>query len=172
MNLADTEEKIRNYVAAADFNSPHFLSLYNGGDVLLLTLNMNYSSEDFRAKVANGLIAMTEHEGPYLVHCTEGKDRTGFVCMLLEMLCGASYDEIVGDYMITYANYYGITRETDAKRYDVIAESVFLPMLNSVIGDGAVDPGTADLSVYAERFLQNAGMTAAQIAALKAALTE
>ena len=45
-------------------------------------------------------------------------------------------------------------------------------MLNSVIGDGAVDPGTADLSVYAERFLQNAGMTEAQIAALKAALTE
>ena len=172
VNLADTEEKIRNYVAAADFNSPHFLSLYNGGDVLLLTLNMNYSSEDFRAKVANGLIAMTEHEGPYLIHCTEGKDRTGFVCMLLEMLCGASYDEIVGDYMITYANYYGITRETDAKRYDVIAESVFLPMLNSVIGNGAVDPGTADLSVYAERFLQNAGMTEAQIAALKAALTE
>lgn len=172
VNLADTEEKIQNYITAANFNSPHFLSLYNGGDVLLLTLNMNYSSEDFRAKVANGLIAMTEHEGPYLVHCTEGKDRTGFVCMLLEMLCGASYDEIVGDYMITYDNYYGITKETDAKRYDMIVENVLLPMLNSVIGDGSVDPKTADLSAYAARFLQDAGMTDAQIAALKAALTE
>lgn len=172
VNLADTEEKIENYITAADFNSPHFLSLYNGGDVLLLTLNMNYSSADFRAKVANGLIAMTEHEGPYLVHCTEGKDRTGFVCMLLEMLCGASYDEIVSDYMITYANYYGISKETDAKRYDVIVENVLLPMLNSVIGDGSADPKTADLSACAEKFLQSAGMTEAQIAALKAALTE
>ncbi len=172
VNLADTEEKIQNYIAAADFNSPHFLSLYNGGDVLLLTLNMNYSSGDFCAKVANGLIAMTEHEGPYLVHCTEGKDRTGFVCMLLEMLCGASYDEIVGDYMITYDNYYGITKDSDAKRYDVIVENVLLPMLNSVIGDDTADPKTADLSACAERFLGNAGMTEAQIAALKAALTK
>lgn len=172
VNLADTEEKIENYITAADFNSPHFLSLYNGGDVLLLTLNMNYSSADFRVKVANGLIAMTGHEGPYLVHCTEGKDRTGFVCMLLEMLCGASYDEIVSDYMITYANYYGISKETDAKRYDVIVENVLLPMLNSVIGDGSADPKTADLSACAEKFLQSAGMTEAQIAALKAALTE
>lgn len=172
VNLADTEEKIQNYISAEDFNSPHFLSLYSGGDVLLLTLNMNYGSEDFRMKVANGLIAMTEHEGPYLVHCTEGKDRTGFVCMLLEMLCGASYDEIVSDYMITYDNYYGITKTSDPKRYDVIVENVLLPMLNSVIGDTSVDPKTSDLSVYAERFLQNAGMTDAQIAALRAALTE
>ncbi len=172
VNLADTEEKIQNYIGAADFNSPHFLSLYNDGDVLLLTLNMNYGSEDFRTKVANGLIAMTEHEGPYLVHCTEGKDRTGFVCILLEMLCGASYDEIVRDYMITYDNYYGITKKTDVKRYDVIVENVLLPMLNSVIGDDSVDPKTADLSACAAQFLQNAGMTEAQIDALKATLTE
>ena len=45
-------------------------------------------------------------------------------------------------------------------------------MLNSVIGDGSVDPKMADLSAFAERFLQNAGMTEAQIAALRAALTE
>lgn len=172
VNLADTEEKIQNYIGAEAFDSPFFLSLYNEGDVLLLTLNMNYGSEDFRTKVANGLIAVTEHEGPYLVHCTEGKDRTGFVCMLLEMLCGASYDEIVRDYMITYDNYYGITKESDPKRYDVIVDNVLLPMLNSVIGNDSADPQTADLSVYAVQFLQNAGMTEAQIAALKAALTE
>ena len=172
VNLADTEEKIQNYIGAEAFDSPYFLALYNEGDVLLLTLNMNYGSEDFRTKVANGLIAMTEHEGPYLVHCTEGKDRTGFVCMLLEMLCGASYDEIVSDYMITYDNYYGITKDSDTKRYDVIVDNVLLPMMNSVIGDASVDPRTADLSVYAVHFLQNAGMTETQITALKAALTE
>ena len=49
---------------------------------------------------------------------------------------------------------------------------MLLPMLNSVIGNACVDPKTADLSVYAVQFLQNAGMTEAQIAALKAALTE
>ena len=36
----------------------------------------------------------------------EGKDRTGYVCALLEGLCGASYEEIVDDYLITYNNYF------------------------------------------------------------------
>ena len=74
--------------------------------------------------------------------------------------------------LIDYDNYYGITKESDPKRYDVIVDNVLLPMLNSVIGNACVDPKTADLSVYAVQFLQNAGMTEAQIAALKAALTE
>ena len=34
-------------------------------------------------------INMASHEGPYLIHCTEGKDRTGFVSALLECLIGA-----------------------------------------------------------------------------------
>ena len=31
--------------------------------------------------------------------------------------------------MITYENYYGITKETDAARYDVIVEHVLNPMI-------------------------------------------
>ena len=42
----------------------------------------------------------------------EGKDRTGYVCALLEGLCGATYDEIVADYLITYDNYYQITPDS------------------------------------------------------------
>ena len=131
---------------------------------------MNFASADFRQKLTGGLVALSEHEGPYLVHCTEGKDRTGFVCLLLEALCGASYEEIVADYMITYDNYYGITKEADAARYDVIVEHVLCPMIQVVAGEGA-DITTADLKAGAEAFLQNAGMTADQIAALEARLT-
>ena len=47
---------------------------------------------------------MTGQEGPCYIHCTEGKDRTGFVCLLLEALCGANYGELRDDYMTTYAN--------------------------------------------------------------------
>lgn len=36
----------------------------------------------------------------------EGKDRTGYVCALLEGLCGATYEEIVDDYLITYNNFF------------------------------------------------------------------
>ena len=45
------------------------------------------------------------------VHGLEGKDRTGFMCAVLQMLCGASYEEILEYYMKTYENYYKITKK-------------------------------------------------------------
>ncbi|MBR6322964.1 MAG: tyrosine-protein phosphatase, partial [Lachnospiraceae bacterium] len=163
LNLADTDEKIQGYIAKDDFNSPYFLSLYDSGKVIPLGLNMNFSSDDFHAKVANGLRTMIQSDGPYLVHCTEGKDRTGFVCLLLEALCGAGYDEIVDDYMITYDNYYKITPEEDAVRYNVIVEYVLNPMIQCVVGDENNDLKTADLASCAEKFLLDAGMKSEEI---------
>ena len=171
LNLSDNEEKLQGYLAAEDFNSPYFLSLYENGNVIPLALNMNYGSAEFREKVANGLIEMTAHDGPYLVHCTEGKDRTGFVCLLLEALCGASYQEIVDDYMITYDNYYKITKESDPERYGVIIENVLDPMLYSIVGNKDADLSAADLAEAAAQLLLNAGMTETQLSALKAKLS-
>ena len=105
-------------------------------------------------------------EGPYLIHCTEGKDRTGFVCMLLEALCGATYQEIKDDYMLTFRNYFGITEESDPARYELIAGQLLDPMLRSVAGDDA-DLGTADLGACAERYLTDAGMSSANVEALR-----
>ena len=36
---------------------------------------------------------------PVLVHCTAGKDRTGFVCAVLLSAVGVSWDDIVADYL-------------------------------------------------------------------------
>ena len=171
VNLADNEEKIAGYLADSSFVTPYFQSLYEAGKVIPVALTMNFGSEDFRAKIVTGLTAMAEHPGPYLVHCTEGKDRTGFVCMLLEALCGASYDEIVADYMITYDNYYGITKASDPARYDVIVENLLIPMLRTVVGDETADLTTADLAACAERYLTDAGMGIEQITALRTQLT-
>ncbi len=171
LDLADNDEKIKGYISKDGFACPYFLSLYEAGNVIPLALNMNYGSDEFRSKVASGLAEMAEKDGPYLIHCTEGKDRTGFVCMLIEALAGASYQEIVDDYMITYDNYYKITWESDQERYDVIVRSVLVPMIRSMAGDDSLDLREADLSVYAEAFLKDAGMSGEQVEALKAKLT-
>ena len=171
LNLANDAENIEYYFDEPDFASPNFAVLYEAGKVDAIALNMNYSSAVFREKLAAGLANMSAQTGPYLVHCTEGKDRTGFVCMLLEALCGASYQEIVDDYMLTYANYYGITETSDPNRYSVIVANVLDPMIRSMAGDG-VDITTADLSACAVQFLQNAGMTDEQITALRDRLTQ
>ena len=169
VNLADTEAKIERYMADPDFSCGYFQSLYESDKVVLVQLNMNYSSEDFRAKVSRGMTAMVENEGPYLVHCTEGKDRTGFICLLLEALCGATYQEIVDDYMITYDNYYDITQETEKKRYDVIVAEVLDPMVRTLVD--AEDLQTADLAGGARQYLLDGGMEEAQIDALVQRLT-
>ena len=171
LNLSDNDEKIARYIAAEDFHSQYFLGLYERGGVIPLALNMNFASDDFRGKIVAGFTAMAEHEGPYLVHCTEGKDRTGFVCMLLEALCGATYREIVDDYMITYYNYYWIAEESDPARYGVIVENLLLPMVQSVMGE-ETDPAEADLAACARQYLLDAGMDEAYVDALKAALEE
>ena len=171
LDLADDSEKIEGYLEDPDFASPNFAALYDAGKVVPIALDMNFSSVVFREKLVSGLIPMSEQAGPYLVHCTEGKDRTGFVCMVLEALCGATYQEIVNDYMITYANYYGIRPVSDAMRYDTIVHTVLDPMIRSMIGDDAADLSTADLAAAAEAFLKSGGMDDAQITALRDHLT-
>ena len=172
IDLADNEDKIQGYLAKEDFNCPYFLKLYENGDVIPLALDMKFTSDSFRSRLCAGLTAMTAREGPYLVHCTEGKDRTGFVCMLLEALCGASYDEIVDDYMITYYNYYKITEESDPGRYTVIVEHLLDPMIQLLFDEPGVDIQTADLSQGARQYLMSTGMNEAEIDALAAVLTE
>ncbi|MBO4360477.1 MAG: tyrosine-protein phosphatase, partial [Eubacteriaceae bacterium] len=149
LDLADSEAKIEKYIASDDFSSPCFLSLYNEGKVIPVALSMNFTSDSFAASLAEGLILMSQQEGPYYVHCTEGKDRTGFVCMLLEALAGASWQEIADDYMITYDNYYRISPENEREKYDLILEKNLLTMVRFLVGDPGADPASLDLSGYA-----------------------
>jgi protein tyrosine/serine phosphatase len=122
-----------------------------------------YTSGAYKEKVAQGLRAALAAEGPIYVHCMEGKDRTGFVCMLIEALAGAGYQQIADDYMETYDNYYKITQAKDPARYQTILEKNLEAMLQFVINDPQVDFKNADLTVYARRYLNHGGMSDQQI---------
>ena len=170
MNLADTEEKIEGYIALEDFDSPYFLSLYQDNKVDLVGLNMNYQSNSFKSKVVNALTEMANAEGPYLIHCLEGKDRTGFVCMIIELIAGASYSELVVDYMITYDNYYKINLNHEYDKYRVIVENVFDPMLESVVESD--DFENIDLKTLTINYLIENGMTLENIDLLLSKICE
>jgi len=45
--------------------------------------------------------ALAEAEGPVLVHCSAGKDRTGILCALTHHLAGVGEDDVVADYLLT-----------------------------------------------------------------------
>ncbi len=162
IDLADSTENIKTYLAAKDFASPYYAELFKNNRVLCLNMGLAYSSAEFKASIVKGLVFMAENQGPYLIHCTEGKDRTGFFAALLESLVGASKNEIIEDYMQSYINYYGVQKGTD--KYNVIAGDV-LDMLKFIAG--ATDLDKADLAAAAQKYLLSGGMTAQQIETLK-----
>ena len=55
--------------------------------------------------------------------------------MILEALTGASYEEIVNDYMISYENYYKITELTNKEKYDNIKTNCIDNMLRFIVND-------------------------------------
>jgi len=167
LNLSDKSKHVNDYIASSDFNSPYYKSLFDAGMISELSLNNDYGSDQVKLKLAQGLTVMSRSEGPYLVHCTDGDERTGFVCMLLEALVGATYEEIEADFMITYDNYCGVTAQSDPDKYNTIVSDVLAPMVQIVAGDKAADVKSADLSAGAEKYLLTAGMSQRAINQLK-----
>ncbi len=165
INLSDSDENVKADLAAKDFASPNYAELYNNKKVLTLNMGLAYASDEFRAGMIKALVFMTQNEGPYLVHCTEGKDRTGFFAALIEALMGASKDEIVADYMQSYVNYYKVKEGTE--QYRLISQDV-LGMLKIIAGTSDLDK--ADLAAGARNYLLSGGMSASQIDTLKAKL--
>lgn len=157
LDLADTDEKLQNYLETDDKISEYVRSLVENGDDYPIGLASAYRSEKYMTALADGLKEMCSHEGPYYIHCTEGKDRTGFVGILLEMLCGASKEEVLADYMETYKNYYGIDEDSDLFKAVV-----------SVKFDDIYDWLSEKTP---EGYLKEAGMTEEEIEALVGALS-
>ncbi|WP_369819228.1 SH3 domain-containing protein [Thermoanaerobacter sp. YS13] len=130
-------------------------------------MGLDVTSDDFKVKLVKGLEFMAENKGPYLIHCTEGKDRTGIVAALLEALMGASKDEIVDDYMQSFTDFYGVQKGTE--KYNLIAQQNILKILKIIAKADNLDK--VDLAASAYNYLISAGMTPEQINMLKVNLS-
>lgn len=165
MNLADSEESILSYMEKEDFASPYYASLFENGDVIALNMGVSFKTREFQASLSEGLTFLTSKEGPYLVHCTEGKDRAGFTSALLSALMGLTYQEIVEDYMTTYENYYHI--EKGSEQYEAVKKSNIDSMLSFIASVESDKLSQVDLSLKAEEFLLAIGMEEETVRKLK-----
>ena len=158
MNMADSDAGMRLYADYAQKN-------YSNCDIIALDMGMDYNTDDYREKLADGLRFLASHDGPYLIHCNEGRDRTGFAIGILECLMGAGADEIISDYMLTYYNFYGI--EPGSPQYEQIAASNIETALAKAFSVSSIRDEGTDLSTCAEVYLTYIGMTDEEIAVLK-----
>ena len=158
INMADSDAGMRQY---ADYAQKH----YSACDIIALDMDNDFTSDDYREKLAEGLRYLASHEGPYLIHCKEGKDRTGFALGILECLMGADTDEVINDYMLTYYNFYGI--DSDSPQYQQIAQSNIEASLAKAFAISSIRDADTDLSACAEAYLAGIGMSGDEITALK-----
>ena len=167
LNLADTEDKILSY----DMPS-YSRTLWESGNVILCPLKADPTADDFNNRLIAALTELPSHPAPYVVHCIEGKDRTGYVCALLEGLCGATYEEIKADYLKTYENYYFITPEKDSSVCDALVSLRLNMCLMYYAGiDDESQLQNTDFANAFSHFLLSHDMSQEQLDALIHALT-
>ena len=168
LNLADSDEDVDGYLADSNCDSEYYRHLYEAGSVIAIDLTGNFYSEEFASSVAKGLTFLARNETPYCIHCTEGKDRTGFTAMILEALMGATLDEIVSDYMISFYNYYGIDKEQDPQRYQAVLDVNLMEMMLHITGAESVEQlEQIDLETAVTSYLIKSGMSQEDIVMLK-----
>lgn len=164
LNLSQSEESIlEEYDSIPDYAK----SMFDENKVICAELSTDYQSQHYSQALAASLIQMSEMDGPYYVHCLEGKDRSGFVCAVLEALCGATSDEIIDDYMLSFENYYGL--ELGSEKYELMRNEGIVPMLKFIAGDAnsdSADPSELkgiDLQKAAETYLSGIGLDQSSI---------
>ena len=166
VNLADSE-------SSAYSNKGYETTYYSTQNVIFLGIPPEFFSTSFKEGLVKGFRYMIEHDGPYLVHCTYGMDRTGFMIAVLEALMGATTEEIQDDYAKTFSNYFTVidSKQVTLNEQQVdFFKSVVLRNLRAVYhAEGIEVPETddADWVTATENYLEKLGMTPQEISELK-----
>jgi protein-tyrosine phosphatase len=122
---------------------------------------VHHNTPSFRALFAH----LLEDRAPLVIHCTAGKDRTGFACALILHALGVSDDVIAEDYLLTNRFYRRDPTASSDLPDDVkqVLGSVQAPFLAAAFEAIAADYG--DLENY---FRDGLGLGTAERANLQA----
>ena len=172
IDLADKKESVIEKKEDSKYTiHDYFQGLMDEDKVIFLGMAAAYKAEDFSNKMKTMFLAMLNNDGPYYIHCLEGKDRTGYVCMVLEALCGATYEDLISDYFVTYNNYYGI--EEGSVKYETIKNIHIDEMIRYVFSfEKNITLLGANFHSKANNYLLNVGLTQEQIDALQTKLSK
>lgn len=156
-NMANSKETAQQL---AGFNHSHYATC----DTIYTVLGVDFTATAFKTELAKAIRYLIEHEPPYLIHCTEGKDRTGFISALLQAFTGADEQSIADDYADSFRYYYSITK--DSNRDKTIMENI-VASLNHVLKTEKF----TDLEAAARNYLLSTGLTEEELNKLKSKLS-
>lgn len=165
INLSDSKSQLKKYFKKYNLGTNCFYRrVYNAGRVYAAHMSETHNGSTYRKKVAKSLRFMSKNKGPYLIHCQVGRDRTGFVIMLLECLMGGSYDYMVQDYAKSLVN----VNKYSTKKARTKAISAINSELHYLTGKSKkTNWRKINLANYAVKYLKKGGMSTKEITALK-----
>ena len=145
-----------------------YRKLIMDNNVIALPMTFNIPGVEFNEKkLKSALQFMITHEGPYLIHCFAGVDRTGFVSIVLEALMEANLKEIVDDYLKSFESIYNSSIYSGAKREKF---QVVIKLLSEIGGSKKIND--QNLQSIAENYLiNNIRLSAEEVDLLKRKLT-
>jgi protein tyrosine/serine phosphatase len=160
VNLSDQPEELSNANPFA-----YYQTIIDNGNIVyayISSYDITYyltDTESFAIPMAEVVRFVGTHNGPYLVHCRLGTDRTGTVTAVLEAFMGSKWSEIEADYVRSTEMGIGEFRSGDLIRYAIGN------MLKTEISDNSI------LSNELRAYLRTtAGLSDAELDALYAKL--
>ena len=165
INLAEDSSVAENY---PNFNQTYYASK----NIYYSPLPIDFASEEFEIGIKKTLniFLNDNYQAPYLIHCTEGMDRTGFIISLLSYLSNADYEETYEDYHLSYVNYF---LDPDFNKYESFIEntyqSVLIKVFSYVIPNYSFDK--TNLNEIAKQYVLSLGFSKEELDAIIDKLT-
>ena len=170
INMTCDRQQMKTFFESGIYEGYYIQKLYDEGKVYADLFSVDFSGPAFREQLASALHMMLKQPGPYLIQCKAGLDRTGFFCSLIGALAGADPSEITEEYMRSYDSLFGLTRENDPEKYDVLCRYQAERNID-IITQAALSARSASLCGAAEKYLEQCGFGESEIAGLKKLLT-
>lgn len=87
--------------SAASFTGVGTFSVEDARREMATTYDRFVLGEQERVAFGRAVRAVALSSGPAIVHCTAGKDRTGWISALLQLLAGVREADVIADYLLT-----------------------------------------------------------------------
>ncbi|MGN1376550.1 MAG: tyrosine-protein phosphatase [Prevotella sp.] len=183
ISLSSTETSWQEAQATGRDYGEYCNELYSRGAILFHKVASDLFVDQQAVKVATMLREMTESTPPFLISCSMGRDRTGLMTIILQVLAGATYDDLESSYMRGFYNWHRL--QSSSELYQYILTMIFHRTLYILSKEGDVDIAEIsrlssfsieeimqDLPAAVDSYLKNkAGMTVEEIEKLKRILS-
>ncbi len=122
------------------------------------------SRPEFQSVLADEIRTFADSRNyPIMIHCSIGRDRTGTLVFILEALCGASFNDIMRDYELSFFSEAGCRDKAEVSKLTGYMINV-LGYINRFDGD--------TLAEQTASFLKSIGITDSEISAIRNNMTE